>query len=440
MGLLQQALVMDPDFALAHAWVATGYVFLVEAGVEWQTVCDVTFASAEKAVELAPGEAESSLALGLTYFRDRQPSLATQYLDRAIELDANNIVALTLGAQVATWHGEAEKAYSLRRQALLLNPLDPQANVTLAWSLLQLGDGDQALKHVERAIELDPSAITHFLVANFHWLAGDHFRAAQAMLTAHETDPTNLQYLTGMTLLFHWLGDTETAWDWLSKAEAVSPNHEDIWILKLDLLASEERYEESGKTISDWAAHNPASLNLRRYQAGRLQRLAREAYKEERVQEAAELNQQAFELVRESAERLRGGGGRLVADFQTSWTVLTCVVAAKTAGDETAFEEGKAALETLYASRGSFGWEGFQLAVTESLSGNRDQALALLRETPGSGFNAVWILDSLEDDPYGHTDGVSDDLAYRQVKSELLAQNQATLVRLREELPSAFTP
>ena len=116
------------------------------------------------------------------------------------------------------------------------------------------------------------------------------------------------------------------------------------------------------------------------------------------------------------------------------------MVAAKTAGDETAFEEGKAALETLYASRGSFGWEGFQLAVTESLSGNRDQALALLRETPGSGFNAVWILDSLEDDPYGHTDGVSDDLAYRQVKSELLAQNQATLVRLREELPSAFTP
>jgi TolB-like protein/Flp pilus assembly protein TadD len=440
MALMQQALAEDPNFALAHAWVAGSYVLLVEAGIEWQTVRDVAFASAEKAVQLAPNEAESNLFLGTAYFRDLQPGKADQYLNRAIELDPNNLFALTMRSDVAQMQGNATLAYDLRRRALQVSPLDASANITMAWSLQQMGESDEALRHVNRAVELEPASLPYRRAGDFYWLSGDFYQAARHYFLGHKSDPTNLAHSLNIVALMNWLGDPQAAERWLRQAELIAPNHDFVYVQKMDFLNASKRYEEAEAVLEQWQAYNPTSASSPRYVSLFQQLQARYAYEAERYDEAAGLNESAFEIARKSVERLRGEEDRLIPDVLSSWSVLRYAVAAKVSGNEESFNEAKQALFNLYESPGSLGWEDFQLATLHAVSGNRELALEHLRRTPDSGFNAIWILETLELDTYDLSGDIGNDVGYKQVKDTLQDRNEVTLARLRKDLPELFAP
>ena len=157
MELLQKAVVLDPDFALAYAAIAGTYVSLAGGFEPWHSVRKEAVAAADQAYALDKGASEVLLIQGIIKQVDRDFT-SLSFLDRALEADPNNINALNYKARVLNGLGKSAQSLKLVERALVLNPLDPGANMLMAFTLQLAGDASQAVQYVERALELTPTA------------------------------------------------------------------------------------------------------------------------------------------------------------------------------------------------------------------------------------------------------------------------------------------
>jgi chemotaxis protein methyltransferase CheR len=107
-------------------------------------------------------------------------------------------VAVAVDAiRAALSEGKYEQAARLARQASLVAPLEPQLHYLLGRALLDLGEDDEALPALRRAVYLDPgSGFAHFLLAGGLARSGDlvaaarEYRAAAATLGRSPDDAT----------------------------------------------------------------------------------------------------------------------------------------------------------------------------------------------------------------------------------------------------------
>ncbi len=194
LPLLEEALRLAPDYALAHGMAAWCHEQRFVRDALDAAERDAALAHAHAA--LASG-ADDATALGLGGFvvglGGGDTRTALDAFERALALSPSNAVALGFGAVVLAWAGEAERASEWAERALRLNPFDPlrygplialtiahftrgryeaaaetarralQANprfsllhVVLAAVLARLGRGAEAKAAAERALALEP--------------------------------------------------------------------------------------------------------------------------------------------------------------------------------------------------------------------------------------------------------------------------------------------
>ena len=168
-----------------------------------------TFEQAKKlflrAIELDPQYAKAYAGLGFAYMFDYQNRwsddpdgslrLARDYAERAIEKDPKEAIAHAVAAIAATFDRDLDRAQSEIDLALSLNP-----NLAMGYSILggiriYLGEPQEAIPMIERAMRLDPASTNtqfmHFLgMANL--LAGKYETAValfkQRILLVPATD------------------------------------------------------------------------------------------------------------------------------------------------------------------------------------------------------------------------------------------------------------
>ncbi len=109
----------------------------------------------------APGfamAADARVRLALHFPKDGASGLAAaeKKSRRAIELDARDPNNLWVGARVCSALGRHEEAVTLARDAVPLNDNLAMAHYTLGFVLTRAGLSDQAIGHLERALELSP--------------------------------------------------------------------------------------------------------------------------------------------------------------------------------------------------------------------------------------------------------------------------------------------
>lgn len=194
LPLLEEALRLAPDYALAHGMAAWCHEQRFVRDALDAAERDAALAHAHAA--LASG-ADDATALGLGGFvvglGGGDTRTALDAFERALALSPSNAIALGFGAVVLAWAGEAERASEWAERALRLNPFDPlrygplialtiahftrgryeaaaetarralQANprfsllhVVLAAVLARLGRGAEAKAAAERALALEP--------------------------------------------------------------------------------------------------------------------------------------------------------------------------------------------------------------------------------------------------------------------------------------------
>ena len=171
---LQEALRLDPDYALPHAHLAQVYSFRVEN--DWSTDRDAdiraAFDHAETAVALDPLLPFAHFSLGRLYTRSFAPdeARAIDAYETAIRLDPNYDDAYVFLANIHIFNGRADAALPLIAEAFARNPLPPYW-YDLAEGMAQyfLGDHPAAEARLVAARDRNPTAPYpyRFLIATY---------------------------------------------------------------------------------------------------------------------------------------------------------------------------------------------------------------------------------------------------------------------------------
>jgi serine/threonine protein kinase/Flp pilus assembly protein TadD len=159
LGYFQQAIEKDPNYALAHAGLASTYVLLPEyAGVKPKDAVPMAEAAAKRATELDPTLAEAHAVLGLllSSFRWDWDGAEREY-KRAIELNPNYPTTYHWYCILLRTEGRFDQALATITRAQELDPLSLVIGWNVAEILTLMQRYDQAREQYRKMLELDPN-------------------------------------------------------------------------------------------------------------------------------------------------------------------------------------------------------------------------------------------------------------------------------------------
>jgi len=159
----QQAIKLDPDYALAYARLAIAeqwYLdWAIESFSERAPIQALAREHARKAVALRPDLAAAQGALGVVQaWSDLDIRSADATLKTAVALDPNNAETLYQLSDVTASQGRLDEAVAMMRKVLALEPLNASFHFYAGQFLLAQGKLDEAEAELKRAIDLQPAA------------------------------------------------------------------------------------------------------------------------------------------------------------------------------------------------------------------------------------------------------------------------------------------
>jgi adenylate cyclase len=127
-ALLERAIVLDPLYAQAHAYLAWWLNFLIGEGWSQNLVADRARALvvSRRAIELDPEDPFALAVAGhILSFMGSSPEEALELFERALALNQNSAVAWGLSALTLAYLGRADEALERLQNVWRLNPFDP---------------------------------------------------------------------------------------------------------------------------------------------------------------------------------------------------------------------------------------------------------------------------------------------------------------------------
>src|SRR5438093_3029600 len=163
VGYFDQAIQLDPDYALACAERSEAWTFIGDLTGQREPAWSKARSDAERAVAIAAALADARAALGwVRFFVDWKFTEGLSELKRAKEFSPSNPTANDLLARVILYLGRLDEAERQARHAVELDPLSVIAQGNLARVLLFAGKLDEADAAARKAAELQPaSASSH---------------------------------------------------------------------------------------------------------------------------------------------------------------------------------------------------------------------------------------------------------------------------------------
>ncbi|NNE98324.1 MAG: protein kinase [Pyrinomonadaceae bacterium] len=159
IGYFNQAIEMDPNYALAWSGLADSYLLLPEySSTPQKEAMPKGKAAAEKAIELDPNlaEAHTSLAYVLTSY-EWKIAEAEKEFQKALELNPDYTTANQWYGILLEITGRNEEAIKQGEKALRLEPLSQIVNFSTGYRYLNARKYDQAVRQFRRALEIYPN-------------------------------------------------------------------------------------------------------------------------------------------------------------------------------------------------------------------------------------------------------------------------------------------
>jgi len=248
----EQALQVDPNFALAYCGLADTYGWAggqIMAGREaWAKEMEL----AQKGLALDPNLAEAHLAMGTALFSMLGPHASEKELDRAVELNPNLALAYDQYGWTFAEMGRLDDAIAAEKKALELDPLSTFLNTDLAFFLYWARRYGDAITQIRKTLELDANngfahsvlgwcliwkgskaeARAEFQTAtmldDLPWykgslgyacaVSGDRAKAEQVLRELEELAKQRYVSPANRATVYLGLGENEKALDWLEKA------------------------------------------------------------------------------------------------------------------------------------------------------------------------------------------------------------------------------
>jgi serine/threonine-protein kinase len=187
LALLERAVALDPDFALAYGLFARAILWN-RVNMTYGEAIDSGIVLARRAVSLDPDIGETHAALGLTLDAKMQFDEAERYYRRSMELSPGDAFAyLTLG-EMKTTLGELEEAHELIVRAQVLDPTLRPVGLRLAEVLLEQRKYDQAIEvaSAHRSTYPEYRASTVAQILGWAYVARGRYEDAVALDREHQ--------------------------------------------------------------------------------------------------------------------------------------------------------------------------------------------------------------------------------------------------------------
>jgi len=158
----EQALQLDPGFALAYCGLADTYGWAGGQTLAGREAWPKEIEFAQKALELDPNLAEAHLAMGTALFCVLDPHGSEKELDRAVKLNPNLALLYDQYGWTFGQMGRHDESIAAEKKALELDPLNSLFNTDLAFFYYWARRYDDAIAQVHKTLELDPNiAVAH---------------------------------------------------------------------------------------------------------------------------------------------------------------------------------------------------------------------------------------------------------------------------------------
>ncbi len=154
----QEAIRLDPNYALAHVGVADYYNWAAIYHMLPPKECyALSKAAAIRALQIDDGLAEAYATLAsATLCYDWDWTRAEQMFKRSLELNANNPGSHEAYSYLLNAEGRFNEGLKAMRRAAEINPLSVMDAAMVSWSLYQARRYDQVVTQSQRVFEIDP--------------------------------------------------------------------------------------------------------------------------------------------------------------------------------------------------------------------------------------------------------------------------------------------
>jgi TolB-like protein/tetratricopeptide (TPR) repeat protein len=219
------AIRLDPNYAMAFVGRSRALDELASWWIPSNAVARETFAKAQvdahKAVALAPELGESHLVLANALAETLDFTRASEQFERALALAPGNALVLQDYGIFAASMGRFDAGIAAARQAVVLDPLNPDSYVALATTYFTARQYEKANAVIHDILVLDPNyAIPYQWEAQY--LLGDY----QGVRTACENRPYGDSAVC-LAMTYDKLGRHADAEAQLAKFKAGTPNPDD---------------------------------------------------------------------------------------------------------------------------------------------------------------------------------------------------------------------
>ena len=185
LAFYEQAVALDPDFALAWAKIARSNALIYNSTLPTAELAERTRHAAEKAIALAPNRPDGYAALGVYEF------LVASDLNRALELQTKarllapgDTASLLSTGIVEASLGRWDSSVAHLQQAERLDPRDVSIKDRLGFTLLGLRRYPEAREALDRGLALAPANLSLIESKAMTFLAQGDLAGARAVLEA----------------------------------------------------------------------------------------------------------------------------------------------------------------------------------------------------------------------------------------------------------------
>jgi TolB-like protein/class 3 adenylate cyclase/Flp pilus assembly protein TadD len=236
MGLFEEAIKLDTDFALPYCALSFCYSFMGSAGLmppaeAYPKAKEFTL----KAIDLDPDHPESHLSLAtIKFYHNWDFDGAEASLKKAESLSLNS----SLINQVYGWFliakGDFDHAIKKMEKAVILDPLSMPLMSNLADAYSFAGRFEDALAQYDKIVEMDPTFRRGFEGRGMTYLAmGQHEKAVKDFEQYHKLIGNPLKGLSSLGHAYAAAGYTDKAYECLEKIKQREANEPGV-LLHMD--------------------------------------------------------------------------------------------------------------------------------------------------------------------------------------------------------------
>lgn len=265
VGYFNQAIALDPDYALSYAGLADCYAMLATTkGNRPSDMLPKAKDALLKALALDDSNAEAHTTLGWVKESEWDWTGSEQEFVRAIKLNSSYATAHHRYAQHLAAQGKLQQALAEIRKAQQLDPLSPAITASAGWVLLRSGLPDQAMPECRKAVDMDST------FARGHLCLGEVYEQEQ-MLEQAASEFLEGRVLAGddaatITALKHALASAGYTGYFRERLQQLTDKSKSSYVSPYDLAAIYIRLGETEQALrclnAAYNEHSPSLANL----------------------------------------------------------------------------------------------------------------------------------------------------------------------------------